>query len=165
MRALHSLFLRLTLALTLVAPAAALSQVPQQPLQVEGRVDAIVARTTGVEAGLGLSVPSGIYMRTGLVAGIGAGRHGVEGRTDLISRFSLDPFRQSRWAPYAGAGVSGRYRTKLDGGSHAYLMIFLGVEGPLALGATTGVVPAFELGLGGGARFAVILRRGINARR
>jgi hypothetical protein len=142
-----------------------LSQVPQQPLQVEGRVDAIVARTTGVEAGLGLSVPSGIYMRTGLVAGIGAGRHGVEGRTDLISRFSLDPFRQSRWAPYGGAGVSGRYRTKLDGGSHAYLMIFLGLEGPLALGATSGIVPAFELGLGGGARFAVILRRGINARR
>jgi hypothetical protein len=165
MRALHSLFLRLTLALTLVAPAAALSQVPQQPLQVEARVDAIVARTTGVEAGLGLSVPSGIYIRTGLVAGIGAGRHGVEGRTDLISRFSLDPFRQSRWAPYAGAGVSGRYRTKLDGGSHAYLMIFLGVEGPLASGATTGIVPAFEVGLGGGARFAVILRRGINARR
>lgn len=165
MRALHSLFLRLTLALTLVGPAAVLSQVPQQPLQVEGRVDAIVAHTTGFEAGLGLSVPSGIYMRTGLVAGIGAGRHGVEGRTDLISRFSLDPFRQSRWAPYAGAGVSGRYRTKLDGGSHAYLMIFLGVEGPLALGSTTGIVPAFELGLGGGARFAVILRRGINARR
>ena len=165
MRARHSLFLRLTLGLTLVAPAAALSQTPQQALQVEGRVDAIVARTTGVEAGLGLSVPSGIYMRTGLVAGIGADRHGVEGRTDLISRFSLDPFRQSRWAPYAGAGVSGRFRTKLDGGSHAYLMIFLGVEGPLALGATSGIVPAFELGLGGGARFAVVLRRGINARR
>jgi len=165
MRARHSLFLRLTLGLTLVAPAAALSQTPQQALQVEGRVDAIVARTTGVEAGLGLSVPSGIYMRTGLVAGIGADRHGVEGRTDLISRFSLDPFRQSRWAPYAGAGVSGRFRTRLDGGSHAYLMIFLGVEGPLALGATSGIVPAFELGLGGGARFAVVLRRGINARR
>jgi hypothetical protein len=154
-----------TLGVTLLVPAATLSQTPQQALQVEGRVDAIVARTAGVEAGLGLSVPSGIYMRTGLVAGIGAGRHGVEGRTDLISRFSLDPFRQSRWAPYAGAGVSGRYRTKLDGGSHAYLMIFLGVEGPLPLGATSGIVPAFELGLGGGARFGVILRRGVNARR
>jgi hypothetical protein len=156
---------RVALGLTLLVPAATLSQTPQQALQVEGRVDAIVARTTGVEAGLGLSVPSGIYMRTGLIAGVGAGRHGVEGRTDLISRFSLDPFRQSRWAPYAGAGVSGRYRTKLDGGSHAYLMILLGIEGPLALGATSGIVPAFELGLGGGARFAVILRRGINARR
>jgi hypothetical protein len=161
----HYLLLRATLGLAVLVPAATLSQTPQQALQVEGRVDAIVARTTGVEAGLGLSVPSGIYMRTGLVAGIGAGRHGVEGRTDLISRFSLDPFRQSRWAPYAGAGVSGRYRTKLDGGSHAYLMIFLGAEGPLALGATSGIVPAFEVGLGGGARFAVILRRGINARR
>lgn len=166
MRSLHSLLLRLTLGVTVVVPAAARSQgLPQQPVQVEGRVDAIVARTTGVEAGLGLSVPSGIYMRTGLVAGIGAGRHGVEGRTDLISRFSLDPFRQSQWAPYGGAGVSGRYRSKLDGGSHAYLMIYLGVEGPLARGATSGIVPAFELGLGGGARFAVILRRGINARR
>jgi hypothetical protein len=166
MRAWHSLLLRATVGLTMAAPAAARSQgVPQQPVQVEGRVDAIVARTTGVEAGLGLSVPSGIYMRTGLVAGIGAGRHGVEGRTDLISRFSLDPFRQSRWAPYGGAGVSGRYRSKLDGGSHAYLMILLGVEGPLPLGATSGIVPAFELGLGGGARFGVILRRGVNARR
>jgi len=164
MRALRSLVLPLTLTLT-VAPAASLSQTPEQALQAEGRIDAIVARTTGVEAGLGLSVPSGIYMRTGLVAGIGAGRHGVEGRTDLISRFSLDPFRQSRWAPYAGAGVSGRYRAKLDGGSHAYLMIFLGAEGPLTPGATSGIVPAFELGLGGGARFAVILRRGMNARR
>src|SRR5258706_16450884 len=117
MRALHSLFLRLTLALTLVAPAAALSQVPQQPLQGEGRVDAIVARTTGVEAGLGLSVPSGIYMRTGLVAGIGAGRHGVEGRTDLISRFSLDPFRHSLCVPCAGSGETRSYLVKLYSGA------------------------------------------------
>jgi hypothetical protein len=165
MLSLRSLVIGATLGLVIVVPTATLSQIPQQPAQFEGRLDAIVARTTGVEAGLGLSVPSGIYMRTGLVAGIGAGRHGVEGRTDLISRFSLDPFRQSRWAPYGGAGISGRYRTKLDGGSRAYLMIFIGVEGPLPLGATHGIVPAFELGLGGGARFAVILRRGINARR
>ena len=155
----------MTLGLTLVVSAAALSQTPEQPLQIEGRLDAIVARTTGVEAGVGLSVPSGIYVRFGLVAGIGAGRHGVEGRTDLILRFSLDPFRQSRWAPYGGAGISGRYRSKLDGGSRAYLLVFLGVEGPLPLGRTSGIEPAFELGLGGGARFAVILRRGINARR
>jgi hypothetical protein len=156
---------RVALALTLVVSAAALSQSPQQPLQMEGRLDAIIARTTGVEAGLGLSIPSGIYVRSGLVAGIGAGRHGLEGRTDLFSRFSLDPFRQSRWAPYGGAGISGRYRSKLDGGSRAYLLVVVGVEGPLPLGQTSGIVPAFELGLGGGARVGVILRRGINARR
>jgi len=164
MRAQRSL-LSLTLGLTFVASAAARSQTPEQPVQIEGRLDAIIARTAGVEAGLGVSAPSGIYVRSGIVAGIGAGRHGVEGRTDLITRFSLDPFRQSRWAPYGGAGVSGRYRSKLDGGSRAYLLVCLGVEGPLPFGRTSGIEPAFELGLGGGARFAVILRRGITARR
>jgi hypothetical protein len=155
----------LGLALALAPPATGAAQINQQQLQAEGRVDAIVAHTTGVEAGFGLSVPAGIYMRSGLVAGIGAGRHGLEGRTDLMSRFSLDPFRQSNWAPYGGAGISGRYRSRLDGGSRAYLLVLLGVEGPLPLGQTSGIVPAFEVGLGGGARFAVVLRRGINARR
>jgi hypothetical protein len=164
MQARRSL-LPIALGLTLVVSATALSQTPQQPLQVEGRLDAIIARVTGVEAGIGLSVPSGIYVRSGLVAGIGAGRHGVEGRTDLFSRFSLDPFRQSRWAPYGGAGISGRYRSKLDGGSRAYLLVFLGVEGPLPSGRTSGIVPAFEVGLGGGARVGVVLRRANNARR
>jgi len=149
-----------------VAPiAVALGQVPELPVQVEGRLDGIFARTPGVEAGLGLTVPGGIYVRSGLVAGLGVGRHGAEGRTDFVARFSLDPFRQSRWAPYAGAGVSGRYRSDLDGGSRAYLMILLGVEGPLSLGSTEGWVPAVEVGLGGGARVAVVMRRAINARR
>ena len=161
----RQLFLNLTLPLTLAAPWPALSQSTQQPHQIEGRLDAIVAHTTGFEAGLGLTVPAGIYVRTGLVAGIGAGHHGVEGRTDLVSRFSLDPFRQSRWAPYGGGGISGRYRSKLDGGSHAYLLVFLGVEGPLAAANRSGIVPAFELGLGGGARLGIILRQGISARR
>jgi hypothetical protein len=143
----------------------AAAQINQLPLQVEGRIDGIFARTTGVEAGLGLTVPAGIYVRSGLVAGVGAGRHGVEGRTDFVSRFSLDPFRQSRWAPYAGGGISGRYRSDCDGGSRAFLLIFLGVEGGLPLGQTEGWVPAVELGLGGGARVAVMLRRGINGRR
>jgi hypothetical protein len=162
MRAARSL---VEAVLVLLPAAIASAQMPRQPLQSEIRLDGIVAHAAGIEAGVGLSVPAGIYVRSGLVAGIGAGRHGVEGRTDLISRFSLDPFRQSRWAPYGGGGISGRYRSKLDGGSQAYLMIFSGVEGPLPAGHTSGIVPAFEFGFGGGVRFAVILRRGINARR
>ena len=151
--------------LSVVPLSVAIAQVPELPVQVEGRLDGIFARTPGVEVGLGLTVPNGIYVRSGFVAGVGVGRHGVEGRTDFVSRFSLDPFRQSRWAPYAGAGVSGRYRSELDGGSRAYLMILLGVEGPLPLGSTEGWVPAVEVGLGGGARVAVVMRRAINARR
>jgi hypothetical protein len=150
---------------SMASPAVGRAQLNQQKFQSEVRIDGIFARTGGVEAGYGFTVPSGIYVRSGLVAGIGAGAQGIEGRTDLISRFSLDPFRQSRWAPYGGAGLSGRYRNDRDGGSRAYLLVFFGLEGPLALGAREGWVPAFEVGLGGGARVGVILRRGINARR
>ena len=172
-RALDSLNLRwsafaavlLAASSALAVPAVARGQVRQQQIQTELRLDALVAHTAGGEAALGVSVPAGLYVRTGLVAGIGAGAHGAEGRTDLFSRFSLDPFRQSRWAPYAGAGISGRYRSRLDGGSRAYLLVFLGVEGPLPTGRTSGIVPAFEVGLGGGVRLSVILRRGVNGRR
>jgi len=141
------------------------AQTPQQALQTDWRVDGIFARASGVEAGVGVSIPSGLYVRTGLVGGVGVGRHGAEGRTDLLSRFSLDPFRQSRWALYGGGGISGRYRTDADGGSRAYLLVFVGLEGPLPLGRTEGWVPMVEVGLGGGARVGVGLRRGINARR
>ena len=145
--------------------ATAGAQTPQQSLQTEWRVDGIFARTSGVEAGVGVSIPQGIYVRTGLVGGVGVGRHGPEGRTDLLSRFSLDPFRQSRWALYGGGGISGRYRTREDGGSRAYLLLVVGLEGPLPLGRTEGWVPVVELGLGGGARVGVGVRRGINSRR
>jgi hypothetical protein len=107
-----------------LSPAVSNGQVPQQRVQVEGRVDGIFARTAGVEGGLGLTVPGGIYVRSGLIAGLGAGRHGVEGRTDFVSRFSLDPFRQSRWAPYAGGGIRAATGSELDGGSHAYFWSF-----------------------------------------
>ena len=154
-----------TLGLMAILPDSAGGQIVQQKFQSEFRLDGIFARSSAVEAAYGFTVPAGIYMRSGLVAGIGVGRHGVEGRTDLITRFSLDPFRQSRWAPYAGAGLSGRYRSKLDDGSRAYLLVFLGVEGPLPFGERSGWVPALEVGLGGGGRVGVIFRRGVNARR
>jgi hypothetical protein len=164
MRWLSRVWLRVVLLLPCLV-AAAHAQLPQQPWQFEGRVDGLFARSSGVEAGLGVSAPAGLYMRIGLAAGLGVGRNGAQGRTDVLARFSLDPFRQSRWAPYAGGGISGRYRVEEDGGTHAYLLVFLGVEGPLPVGRTSGWVPAFELGLGGGARVGVILRRGINGRR
>ena len=160
-----NVMLMISLGLAGTLPVVGSAQIVQQKIQSEGRLDAIFARSAGVEAVYGFTVPVGIYVRSGLVAGIGAGRHGVEGRTDFISRFSFDPFRQTRWAPYAGAGLSGRYRSKLDGGVRAYLLVFLGVEGPLPLGELSGWVPAVEVGLGGGARVGLILRRGVNARR
>jgi hypothetical protein len=155
----------IALGVSILAPIAGVAQIPTQSLQSEVRIDGIFARTGGVEAGYGLSIPAGIYVRSGLVAGVGAGRHGIESRADFISRFSMDPFRQSRWAPYGGAGISGRFRSIPDGGSRAFLLILVGVEGPLLNSQTSGWVPAVEVGLGGGARVGLILRRGINGRR
>ena len=155
----------LSLSLWIPATVPVVAQIPTQAFQSEVRVDGIFARSSAVEAGYGVSVPMGIYMRTGLVAGVGAGRHGIESRADFVSRFSLDPFRQSRWSPYAGGGLSGRFRPAADGGANAYLLVFLGVEGPLPEGKMSGWVPAVEVGLGGGARVGLVLRRGINGRR
>ncbi|MDQ6870569.1 MAG: hypothetical protein M3037_00990 [Gemmatimonadota bacterium] len=155
----------LGLTLAILVAERAPGQLPTQPVQSEVRADGIFARSSGVEAGYGVSIPAGIYVRMGLVGGVGAGRHGAESRADLISRFSLDPFRQSRWAPYAGAGLSGRFRPTADGGASAFLLAFLGLEGPVPIGRPSGWVPAVEVGLGGGARVAVILRRGISGRR
>jgi hypothetical protein len=160
----HRILGMLSMGAALCVPARAGGQLTTQGFQAEGRVDGIFARTSGVEAGLGVSIPAGIYVRTGLVGGLGTGAHGIEGRTDLVARFSMDPFRQSRWAPYGGAGLSGRYRSAEAGASRAYLLVFLGVEGPLG-NTGPGWVPAFELGLGGGARVGIVLRRGIQGRR
>jgi hypothetical protein len=152
-------------AVALVDPATASAQRAEQKVQAEARVDGIFSEQTAVHAGLGLSVPAGLYVRTGLVLGAGVGRHGFDARTDLIGRFSFDPLRQSGWAPYGGAGVSARFNSTADGGAKGYLLFFLGMEGPVPRGRTGSVVPAFEVGLGGGARIGVILRRGIHARR
>src|SRR4051812_28485830 len=150
----------LTLAILAVPRTALRAQNVTQPIQSEVRIDGFFARTSAVQAGLGISIPAGIYVRTGLVAAAGAGRNGFQGRTDLVSRFSLDPFRQSRWAPYAGAGLSGLYRATADGGSKGYLLVFLGIEGPLPYQSagyepTAGWVPFLEAGLGGGARLGI----------
>lgn len=102
---------------------------------------------------------AGTYVRTGAVAGAGFSRDGLSGRLDGLAQFHFDPLRQSRWAPYGGGGLSVRF----DRGekARAYLMLLLGLDGPVHSGAT----PSFELGLGGGARIGVIFRQATAERR
>jgi hypothetical protein len=153
------------LFVALFMPLRASGQQIEQRFQGEARLDGIFARSTAVEAGYGLSIPAGLYVRNGIIGGAGVGRHGADGRLDFVSRFSFDPFRQSRWAPYAGAGFSTRFRSARDGGTRGFLLAYLGIDGPLALGARTGWAPALEVGFGGGTRVGVILRRAIASRR
>jgi hypothetical protein len=125
----------------------------------EFRVDAIVARVTAVQAGIGFTAATGLYLRSGIVGGLGFSPDGLSGRIDGFARFHSDPFRQSRWAPYGGGGISGRFDRKE--GARAYLLVIAGLDGPVNHGMT----PSVELGLGGGARIGVIVRRAAGERR
>jgi hypothetical protein len=142
-------------------PVLASSQPAKRTSKVdpEVRVDGIIARLNAVHAGAGFTFAAGTYLRTGVVAGVGFSRNGLSGRIDGVARFHFDPFRQSRWAPYGGGGISGRFDSDEKG--RAYLLLLLGLDGPVYSGAT----PSFELGLGGGARIGVIVRRAAVERR
>lgn len=122
----------------------------------ELRVD-YLSSPDAIQVGGGAAMRFGTYVR--LAAVVGAGTHFDDDierfawRAELVGRFQLDPFHERRWAPYAAAGVSVR-----GAGSEAgeYLLLLLGLEGPLA----RGWVPAVEAGLGGGARVGLVMRRG-----
>ena len=119
------------------------------------RADASLARASAFQGALGLTLPLGTYVRVDAVAGAGVERsHGARrgsARGDVVGRFLLDPFRQSNWSGYAGAGVSA---LRTDGDWRGYLLAVVGVEGP----GTHGLLPALELGLGGGTRVGIVLR-------
>ena len=145
-------------ALVAVMVAGAHAGAQEAPrLQTEARLDGFAGDPWAVHAGLGATAPLGTYVRVGLVGGLGTGDSGVSGRVDLIARFTLDPFRERRWAPYAVGGVSSRFGE----GSRNAIVLLAGLEGP----PRRGVAPALELGFGGGFRAGVILRRGFPRRR
>jgi hypothetical protein len=128
----------------------------------EVRVDALFGSRPAVQAGAGIQVPFGYYVRIGADAAVGLrtgsiplGGARADGRVDILGRFLLDPFRQSRYGFSAGAGLS----TRLERGERAtpLLLVALELEGRRA---TNGWVPALQVGLGGGARVGLVLRRG-----
>jgi hypothetical protein len=83
----------------------------------------------------------------------------ASGRAEVVGRFLLDPFRQSRWGFYGGGGLIAR----LDEGDdvRGYVTLLLGVEPP----GNGQWLPALELGIGGGTRVALVVRRGRAERR
>jgi hypothetical protein len=157
--ALHAARLTILAVALLAARDATAQRAGPRPLV---RADVVLARATAVQGALGLTLPLGNYVRLDGVAGAGversAGASGASARGDLVGRFLLDPFRQSRWSGYAGAGLSA---LRSEGDWRGYLLAVIGVEGPGA----HGVLPALELGLGGGARVGVVLRSAASDRR
>jgi len=142
-----------------VAGAQAQADTTRKPVDAEIRLDGIISRVSAAQLGVGLMTTAGYYVRVGADGAVGFSQHGVSGRIDGLARFHFDPFRQSRWAPYGGGGISGRFDKGEKG--RAYLLVFFGMDGPVS----GGVGPSFELGLGGGTRIGVILRQARKERR
>jgi hypothetical protein len=123
----------------------------------ELRVDVIGGHQSSVQGGLGVEIPAGYYARVGIIGGVGVptsnGASGADGRLDVLARFLLDPFRQSRWGLSAGGGVS--LRAEHGDRVRPNLLVAVDLEGR---SNSRGMSPAFQIGLGGGVRAGVALR-------
>lgn len=130
----------------------------EPPAYAEYRADAIVGRNATVQLGGGGVLPASVYGRISLDGAAGAtwrdGSAHASGRVDMIGRFLLDPFREVPVGVSLGAGVSVPY---VAGDAHVrpYLVLVADIEGRRRGGLT----PALQVGLGGGARIGVVLRR------
>jgi hypothetical protein len=123
----------------------------------EVRLDAILGNGTAAQGGVGVVVPAGVYVRLGIDGAAGAvwhdGASSTEGRVDAVARFLLDPLRENDVALSVGGGLSVPIRR--DGVKTPYLTVVIDVEGRRQGGLT----PALQIGLGGGARVGLVLRR------
>jgi hypothetical protein len=132
-------------------------------VQPEARADFIGARDATAHIGAGIGVPASTYVRLGIVAAAGQSWSDAEahaaGRVDGLVRFVVDPLREFRWAPYASGGVSAIYDRSDDW--RVVLVGVLGIEGP----ASGSIIPAVEVGFGGGVRVGVVVRRTMPGRR
>ena len=156
-------FVMLALSTAGEADAQQRSQQPAQRVQPEVRADYIGSRAAAAHLGFGMNVPATTYVRLGIVGALGQAWSGgdatIAGRVDGLVRFVVDPLRELRWAPYAAGGIGGIY----DGSEkwRGVLVGTLGAEGPV----TGHVVPAVEVGFGGGVRIGVAFRRAMCGRR
>jgi hypothetical protein len=123
----------------------------------ELRVDAIDVRSRQhgtLQGGAGVNVPLGYYVRLEIDGAAGVTERDnvnyTSGRIDAIARFLLDPFGEVPWGFSLGGGMSGF--------SAQSRVIDLVVVADLEAPRVGPVVPALQLGLGGGVRFGVVLR-------
>jgi hypothetical protein len=132
----------------------------------ELRADVLFGRASAVQVGAGALIPLGYYVRVDLDGAVGlrddtrmSGSR-ADARVDLLTRFLLDPFRQSRFGLSLGGGIG----LRAEPGDHVrpVLLAALDVEGRRW---SSGWVPALQVGLGGGARVGLVFRQGIAAAR
>jgi hypothetical protein len=142
-----------------VAPSpAARTDGRHETVMPEVRLDAFAGRTAGAQLGAGVALDAGFYTRLALLVAGGVERRpggalvGAE-RAEAVLRFHTDPLRKSSPGVYLGGGLGARRVG--SGPTRAVLLAVVGLEGPYQ----RHVAPAIELGVGGGARVGVAIRR------
>lgn len=156
-----------SLLLALVPACAGAQESARSALPpIELRADIIDPRSIHqgtLQGGVGANVPMGSYVRLELVGGAGVTRAdtmtSTSGRVDAIGRFLLDPFGESPWGLSIGGGMSVRFAQSSR--TRAYLLVVMDLEAP-PIGV---VVPAVQLGLGGGFRAGIVVRAYRSGRR
>jgi hypothetical protein len=149
------------LAMAILSADARAQQRP--PGRAEVRIDATSAEVDRLALGAGAAIPMGTYVRLALLAGGGIARYDARSdgtqrtvsaaRADVVARFQIDPFHQSRRGVYGGGGVS--YLASKGSRGQAFVTLVAGME----LRDRGHVAPAIEVALGGGLRIGVALRR------
>lgn len=152
------------------ARRAGAQQSPTPSVTPELRADLLAGHRPAVQLGGGVQLPIGYYVRLGFIAAVGVriddatarpvGSRSTDGRLDLLARFVLDPFRQTRYGVSLGGGMS--LRAEPGERARPVLLVALDLEGRRA---GHGWVPAVQLGLGGGARLGLVVRRGAEGSR
>ncbi len=121
------------------------------------RTDLFFARDPGAQLALGLIASPAYNVRVQLDVGAGGVARtsgwASAGRAELLLRWVSDPFRRARWALHAGGGVG--VAVESSRALRPLGIVTLGVEGP----AKGRWLPGVELGLGGGVRAGLTMRR------
>jgi hypothetical protein len=150
--------MKLAALMAIACVAASRASAQDAPVSYpEFRIDGINGRGNTLQAGAGAVIPAGIYVRVSLDAAAGTtwrdGAAHASGRADVIARFTLDPLRESPIGFSLGGGVS---VPVVEGDRvRPYATVVLDVEGRMHAKWT----PAIQVGLGGGARVGVAIRR------
>ncbi|MFL5605281.1 MAG: hypothetical protein ACJ8AD_02425 [Gemmatimonadaceae bacterium] len=146
----------LVLALSISARGQEISSPGVMP---ELRADVLLGHQSVAQLGAGVQIPFGYYVRLGVDGAVGlrfgdAGVSRADARVDLLTRYLLDPFRQTRYGLSLGGGIG----LRAEPGDHVrpVLLVAADLEGRRW---SSGWVPALQVGLGGGARVGVVLRR------
>lgn len=154
-----------TLAACVVTTGAHAQAAVAPGAQPEVRVDALFGNRAAVQGGAGVQFPAGLYVRigAGLLAGVRTGQvdgSRLDGRVDLLGRFLLDPYHQSRFGFSAGAGLT----TRFERGERTVPLLLVALD--LEEHQRGDVwVRALQVGLGGGARIGLVFRRAEDAAR